>query len=472
MSLDLDHPRLIRALLALSVTLVATQAAVAPLWDADLWWILRAGEDALERRAVPTLNEYSFTAPDHAWVMHEWLLGALSAALSRALGLPGVALLRVAATLTVAAFALKTASRAHRPAFAALCVVGLFGLFGARFESARPIGLSYAPAMIVAWSAFAPVIRARHALAALVATLAWTNGHGSFPLALALLATGAVERRTRRHLALCLAAFGLTFVNPYGARMHGLVLRYLDASNADAIAVAHARIVEWWPLHRAPTRMYSAPELLGFFAVLALWIRAAASPRWRPRALLGLCLCAMALRHQRHLQLAGVISLPLLAETLARGAGRSPRVSSRPPLLIASAVALVAWGVTARGRSEAGWINPTSDPADFARIIRALPSDARPFVTLPFAGYALYLRGPRVFFDARNDCYPAGVLRDALDLDEGLLAPNRATAMLNARQATHAIAWCAGRASISLQRSEILRREGRLCLWRVDPLRR
>ncbi|MEZ4392182.1 MAG: hypothetical protein R3A48_13890 [Polyangiales bacterium] len=464
MRLDLEHPRALRGLVAVSVTLVALQAAVAPLWDADLWWLLRAGEDTLRAGAVPRVNAYGFTAPAHPWVMHEWLLGVAAAGLRRGLGLPGVALLRVAATLTVAAFAWRTAARGA-PTVAALCVAGVFGLFGGRFESARPLGLAYAPAMVVAWSAFAPAIRARHALAAALATLLWTSSHGSFPLALALLGAGALERRSRRHAALLAGCAALTLVNPSGARVHGLVLRYLDGGAGDSVAVVHARIVEWWPLLRAPRRMYSVPELLGFAAVITLWIRASWRPAWRARAALGLGLCALALRHQRHLQLAGLLSLPLLAETLRDVPAARPRVSMRAPLACAAALALAAWAFAAATRAPDRWINPSADPGDFARLFRAIPPGARAFVTLPFTGFALHLRGPRVFFDTRNDCYPAAVLRDGLDLDEGLLEPERAAAVLRARGATHALGYCRGRVARSLRRWQVVRREGAICLW-------
>jgi hypothetical protein len=464
LSSALEHPQTPRAVLALSLGLVALQAAVAPLWDADLWWLLRAGEDILREGVTPHENRYGFTAPTHPWVMHEWLLGAVGASLVRAFGLPGVALLRIAATLTVGAFAWRVARRGARPLAASVAVAAMFALFGGRFESARPLGLAYAPAMVVLWAAFAPALRPRHALAALLATALWTNAHGSFPLALVTLAAGAWESPHRHRLALLAACAAVTLANPYGPRMHDLVARYLGGVDGDAVAVVHQRIVEWWPLHRAPLRMYTPPELLGYAAVITLWLRALRDARWRPRAVFGLALCAMALRHQRHLQLAGLLSLPLLAPVLAPGQERpSPR--ARGVLGGVAAAALLLWAVTARTRPVERWVNPTRDPRDFSRLHAALPRDARVFVTLPFAGYAVFLRGPGVFFDPRNDCYPAAVLREALDVDEGLLPPAEAHRALRARGTTHAIAWCAGRSSRSLNGWQLLRREGALCLW-------
>lgn len=464
----LDHPNAALAVVAAVAALVALQAAVAPLWDADLWWVLATGEELLRARAVPRVNGHSFTAPAHPWVMHEWLLGALDALLVRALGLPGVALVRVAAALTAAACAWGVAAREARPLVAATSLAVALGLFGGRFESARPMGVAYAFALLVAWAAFAPALRARHAAAAALAVLLWTNAHGSFPLALAILLAAAVEHRgDRRRVGLLALCAALTLANPYGIRMHDLVRRYLAGGAQDPVSVVHARIVEWWPLHRAPLRMYSPAELAGFAAVAVAWIFALRDKRFRARAALGLALCAMALRHQRHLQLAGLLSVPLLAGVVDswRGWAPSPPPRARRAFAAAALIALCAWGIVYARRPAARWVNPTRDPEDFARLHASLPGGARLFATLPFAGYAVWLGGPRVFFDTRNDCYPRAVLRDALDLDEGVLPPDRARRILWARGATHAIAYCGGRAARSFAQWRLTQREGALCLW-------
>lgn len=461
--------RLALVVVAVVSGLVALQAALAPLWDADLWWVLATGEELLRARAVPRVNGHAFTAPTHPWVMHEWLLGAVDALLVRALGLPGIALARIAAALAAAACAWGGAARESRPIVAASSLAVALGLFGGRFESARPMGLAYAFALLLTWAAFAPTLRARHALAAAVGTLLWTNAHGSFPLALALLAAAAVERREdrRRRVALLALCAALTLATPYGARMHDLVRRYLAGDAGDAVAVVHARIVEWWPLHRAPLRMYSPAELAGFFAVTAGWLLCLRERRFRARAVLGLALCAMALRHQRHLQLAGLLGAPLLAGPLTarRGAPTETAPRALGAFALVALVALGAWGIAYARRPTHRWINPTRDPGDFDRLHAALPPGARLFATLPFAGYAIWRGGAPVFFDPRNDCYPRAVLVDALDLDEGLLDPARARGVLRARGATHAIAYCAGRAARSLRGWRLARREGALCLW-------
>ncbi|MDB4928784.1 MAG: putative rane protein, partial [Myxococcaceae bacterium] len=111
-----DDPRLAGLFAGCFVALAAWQAGCAPVWDGDIWWILRAGEDCLRERAVPHLNRYSFTAPDHPWVMHEWLYGVAAAALVRAFGLAGLALGRAFAVAVLVAALLRRTSRDARPA--------------------------------------------------------------------------------------------------------------------------------------------------------------------------------------------------------------------------------------------------------------------------------------------------------------------------------------------------------------------
>ncbi|MBW2175222.1 MAG: hypothetical protein JRF64_11655 [Deltaproteobacteria bacterium] len=41
--------------------------------DPDLWGHVKFGEDIWQTKALSPSNLYSFTAPDHPWINHEWL---------------------------------------------------------------------------------------------------------------------------------------------------------------------------------------------------------------------------------------------------------------------------------------------------------------------------------------------------------------------------------------------------------------
>jgi hypothetical protein len=458
------------------VTLGAVPAAVAPLWDADLWWVLRAGEDLLREGAVPTRNRYGFTAAEHPWVMHEWGFGALYAALARG-GLGGVALVRVAAlAATALALAWRTL-RDARPWIAAGCVATALGVFGGRFESPRPVGMTYPLAVALAALVFEAGFTRAHALGVVAIVLAWTNLHGSFPLALAAVALGlgvpGGDRRARR--GALLGAVAVTAANPYGLGLHALALRYATGAAGDATAVVHARIAEWWPLWRVSRAVVSAPERIAGAALAGLWVASLRDPRWRARAALGLGLTAMALRHGRHLQLAGLVGSALAAGPLEALAaqGRS-RDGARPRWLVAAfgllplAVGLGLWGAAIRGRSAGDWADASAQDEAAGAALDALPGDARVFVELPFAGYAVW-RGRRVFFDPRNDCYPAAVLRLALDVSDGLVAPEEARRALRARGVTHALVRCGSRAAGAFAAApRVFARDG-LCAFALPP---
>lgn len=477
LALRADDPRVAAALGGCFVALAAWQAGCAPVWDGDIWWILRAGEDVLRERAVPRVNRYSFTAPEHPWVMHEWLYGVAAASLVRAWGVAGLALGRALAVMALLAGLLRRTARDARPGLAAATVALAFIAFGARWESPRPVGMLLGAALWAVALAFDERFSWRHALAYAALTALWTNLHGSYPVALlvagcALLEPTGDPRARRLALALAVAA---TFANPYGAALHDLVRRYLLGAPDDSVALVHDRIREWWPLWRSPLRVVSTPWELVLGAPLALLSLALLRDRrWRPRALLLTALALLALRHNRHLQLFGLCALSLLAAPVeawlarASGVGRTPSSTTRPrwALALFAAVSLASWAVARAQRAPGGWVDPTRDDEDVASLLAAAPPGSRMFVTLFFTGYAIERAYPRVrvLFDTRNDCYPASVLREGFDLDAGRLSASEAAPMLRRLGVTHALVACGSRGARAFAAWPLDRRAGNFCL--------
>lgn len=469
-----QRPRRIATSVAAAVIVwMALRAAVTPLWDADVWWILRAGELALAESHAPRENRFSFIAPEHPWVMHEWLFGVVYAGLHRGVGLAALALVRVVALAVVVWAMLRRAGRDAHPVVALACVAFALIVYGDRFESPRPVGVSYAFALVVASLAFDASPRPRHALALACTMLVWTNAHGSFPLGLVTVALAAFLPGARRvRLAALAAALSVTLVNPYGLAMHGLVGRYVSASSRDATALVHARILEWHPLWRDPLRVASAPALGGAIVLLAVWLYALRDARWRPRAALGLGLLGLALLHNRHLQLAGLVGFALAAGPLdslvRRFLPSEPRVLSAARLPALALVAgLLAWVPVAVTRAPGDWIDASREDEAFDALIARVPDGARVFVALPFTGYAIWRGYPRVrvFFDTRNDCHPYDALREGLDLNDALLAPEVASVTLARHATSHAIVLCHSRARRSFEGWALVARRGALCLF-------
>lgn len=69
--------------------------------DPDLWGHIKFGEDLWRTKALPTHNLYSFTAPDHPWINHEWLSELIFYAVYRFLGDAGLLLLKLGIGLTI-----------------------------------------------------------------------------------------------------------------------------------------------------------------------------------------------------------------------------------------------------------------------------------------------------------------------------------------------------------------------------------
>lgn len=83
--------------------LVAIVAADASRWaDPDLWGHVRFGQAVLAQGHLVTHDPYSYSAPGHLWLNHEWLTEVLMAWLYNTMGVIGLKLMKlVCAGLTV-----------------------------------------------------------------------------------------------------------------------------------------------------------------------------------------------------------------------------------------------------------------------------------------------------------------------------------------------------------------------------------
>jgi hypothetical protein len=459
-----------------SVLLVVIPAAAMPLWDVDLGWILRAGADALAEQTVATRNRYSYTAPEVPWVMHEWGIGIVYAWLVAHAGVASLALVRIAAVATVTGVGLWRLGRDSRVTVIAGCLSVALLVFGGRFESPRPVGMIYALACTVASLVFEKEFTWKHGSAVVCTTWLWTQLHGSFPLALILCAAAVWlpegERRVR--VGTLLGSAAVTCINPYGMSLHALALRYATGASGDATAVVHERVLEWWPLWRDPLRTTSPAMMVCTIALTILWIFSLRDVRWRPRALVCLLLTAMAVQHNRHVGIAGMVGAILaggpIESWLLRRHNNDKDVSQKPlwvGSMVAGVVSLIVWFALAKTRTVERWIRADQRPDAVHALVRSLPRNARVFVDFSYAGWALWAgrSDVRVFFDARNDCYPAEILRAAFDINDGLAEPTRANVTLRTWHTSHAVVRCTGRAAKYFTNWRLIERRVDVCLY-------
>ncbi|PYX38868.1 MAG: hypothetical protein DMG81_10675 [Acidobacteria bacterium] len=217
------------------------------LGDAGIGWHIRTGELILANRSVPHADPFSSTMLGKPWYAWEWLYDAGVAAIHHSAGLNGVvfasalvialtftllfrrmlaqgANLVVAVGLLLLAFAASTLHMFARPHVVGwLLTLVWFGILD-QFESgAKPRSLLWLPLLM----------------------LLWVNLHGGFVLGLILLPiywlaalSGYLAGRSqegRRASGVRLQAlswagvisFALTFVNPYGYKLHIHIYRYL-----------------------------------------------------------------------------------------------------------------------------------------------------------------------------------------------------------------------------------------------------
>lgn len=403
------------------LSVLSLRALREPLGDPDAWWIAAAGRELLTGRHIPDVNRWSSAHPNDPWVFHEWLLSPLYALAARAGGSALLALLGVGAGLgTVAALLL-----AHRRAdvrgdtaswtlFAALLALQSCAV------SPRPgYALLSLPLLTLALTRaprFSPGV-----VAALVAlTAAWSNAHGSFPLALLLVGaavfSGPRSEAPRRALTLALCAL-VTLVNPFGADLHRLVLRYLLGGDPMA-AVLRAEVLEFQPLWRWPAPFANAWVLLANLGVTALALHALRARARRGDALLALLLVALGVMQSRHLALAALMGLALLAPHLDALRGDRPRwdLPSTPRLLALPAML----GALLAAMSPRDHVAYGVGGAALPKLVREL-GDSRVWVPFDATGRFLWCAraegDARLLFDARNDCHRAEVARDALALE-------------------------------------------------------
>ncbi len=426
-------PRTLAGVLALLVVRPALIAATNVIADPDVWWVAAAGRVMRATGHVPTTNLFSFSEPDHPWVMHEWLFARPYAALLERFGAHAFALVAALACVATLAPVLAAAARARHAVTALLMVFLATTVFELRMITPRPPHVALALATCVAALAFRETFTRRHALAAGALGVLWANAHGSFPLGVALLAAGALCTPSgRRARAVAAAAFALaTLCNPYGLRLHALVLSYLTGAG-DAMPVVHAHVREFAWLGRALAQGTLDPvRFIGLVAVTALAAWATTRPSLRYRGLTVLALAAMTVAQVRHLELAGLVGVVVLAPAMDALIGRRPgfdlvavsALERSVPWTLAAAVALALVGHTAvlSARSPDDWVTDELGGSELPGLIAELPAHTRLHTSFVQTGVAIWFGAPRdvrVLYDLRNDCYSRATGLDAVILEK------------------------------------------------------
>ncbi|MEI8256924.1 MAG: hypothetical protein WCJ30_14725 [Deltaproteobacteria bacterium] len=456
------HPYSLAAVLALLVARPGVIAATNVIADPDLWWVAAAGRIMRATGHVPDANMFSFSEPHHPWVMHEWLFARPYAALLERAGAPAFSLVAALACVATLAPVLAVASRARHAITALLVVFLATTVFELRMITPRPPHVALVFATALAALAFRETFTRRHVIVAGALGLLWTNAHGRFPLGLALLASGAMSGLPgRRERAVGAAAFALaTLCNPYGLRLHALVLSYMLGSEG-SMSVVHGHVTEFAWLGRALARGYLDPvRLTGLVAVTSLAAWAVTRREFRSRGLAALVPCAMTVGQLRHLELAGLVGVIVLApamdalldrqRTLVTVDAAALSRTARWILAGALVAAVIAHAAVRSVRPPQGWVTDDLGGENLPALIAALPPHTRLHTSFVQTGVAIWYGAPRdvrVLYDLRNDCYGRETALDAVVLEKAPPGSAEALAVLTRRgveavivRATHSLA--------------------------------
>lgn len=417
------------------------------LLDGDTGWHIRTGDYIRSTGHVPQVDLFSFSKPGEAWFAWEWGTDVVYSVLHQHWSLKGIAWLGGVQIVLFATILFRyTLWRGANAMWALL--VGLLAIGASTIHYlARPHLFTLLLMPICIW-----LIEAdrrdpgRRVWWTVGITLLWTNLHGGFLgwiACLGLYVAGeaaetmlqpAGERdwsRARRYVALLAASGVVTFINPYGWRLHQHIASFL---RSDFIRNS---IQEF----QAPT--FRGENQLQYEALLLVGLMAAAAALTRRRivdALVILFWAHQSLGSIRHVTIFVTVASPIIAiegtRLWAWFVERAGRKSNRAILNQMAADMSLNFSWTslwpAVGAAALLLVSalPIKWPADFPdlrfpvkiinkheQVVRA----GRLLTTDQWADYLIYRFYPsqRVFMDGRSDFYGAKLGKEYIRVSGG-----------------------------------------------------
>lgn len=414
--------------------------------DPDLWGHVRFGQAVLSQGHLILHDPYSYSAPGHLWLNHEWLSEVIMAWLYSMLGVPGLKLMKLACTTaTVAFLAAAEAETAAPLAVQAAVLIAAAVIIGPQLQF-RPQLFTFALMSALLALLARRNYRGSSQLWLAVPILAlWANLHGGFIIGLAALAAFSAAatledritgRRWRRPAVLWLTtalATLATLATPYGVGTWDAVVHAL------ANPVTHYAINDWRPLVPALIAQWRAGglavafPLLGVIMLAASVVSVALAPNGGDVPLIAVAglMVAGAFAALRNLALAIIATSVPLAHHLALAVQRAPESRKRRQQTEASSVGArlgwasqlvilvlsfqVAWGT---GLFSKGLDAAVSCPTGAVSFMNQHQLHGNVLGEFDWGEYLIWHLAPqsKVFIDGRYDTvYPAKIIEDYLD---------------------------------------------------------
>ncbi len=370
--------------------------------DADLFWHILAGQRILAERAIPMIDDWSYTASGHPWINHEWLSQIVMAGIWEAFGNRGLLALR-ALVLLGAAFFLGLAlwKRCPDPFWATLLFCLPLWVYS-ELINLRPLGVTTMGVTLVLLLLTIARTGARWPLWALGGCfLVWCNLHAGFMFGLGISGI-AILLMVRSGIqppgaVLCLLIYPLVTIvlNPFGISLWEYIFREVGSP--------HPHLPEWNPPEPALAVVAMVFFLLPI--VLAIWRRTSALPEeW-----LGLLIShAMTMQSARFIVLEIMFALLAIASGLGRRPPAHPFLTCPRRALINLAALGAIFGTFHLGLMKPPGripIDPRRYPVGGIAYLRAAAGPSKLWLPLGWGGYAIFhlsQRGVKVAIDGRN----------------------------------------------------------------------
>ena len=393
--------------------------------DPDMWWHLKTGEIIWNTHHVPTVDTFSYTTHNHAYVPHEWLSQLTIYAAYHLGGYSGMMLWLcvLGSLLLIAGYALCSVYSGNaKVAFLGAITIWLFSTIGL---SIRPQMIGYL--LLVCELLILHFGRTRNVrwfflLPPLFAV--WVNCHGSFLLgfvvAALILACSFVEFRmgllvshrwqkeARNFLAFALLlSVAALFVNPIGWQQVTYPLDTIFHQSLQMQVVS-----EWQPLKIEDAR---GMALLGMAGLILLLPSLRRAPLYVHELLL-LCVGAwFALHHNRMVFVFGIMTAPILCRLLA-GAWESYEFHRDRILPNAAMATFCAATLVAAFPSSSSLVSQvqTGNPVKAVEFLRHSGISGNMLNEYVYGGYLIWAAPQRkVFVDGRGDVFEwTGVLQE------------------------------------------------------------
>ncbi|MGE0885037.1 MAG: hypothetical protein AB7P14_15945 [Blastocatellales bacterium] len=429
------------------------------LLDSDTGWHIRTGELIWQTRSVPRHDPFSHTMANQPWFAWEWLTDVLMAALHGWRGLAGVVGGAIFVLLaSYAALGWLILRRGADPVVA--CVVVVFGAVASIVHwLARPHLVSIA--LLIIWYAMVESYRrnrTRWIYGVPILIALWANLHGAFVVTLAVLGVYAIgeflefvargEWRSREvvgvlktYLLVAVLSVLAAMATPYGYKLYGHLWGYLTDK----------QLLSTIEEFQSPNFHSTDGKLIEILLVLGV-VAAVNSLRQRRFVETGLLLLwgHLTLQSERHVTLAVVVLIPIIAEQLtyliaelidrasqgsdmrskalraARDWYRDTMAINRQLTGASCYLAAFVFVIAAAGTGLADKLlsphfNDRRFPAaavDFVLQNQQISQlSGKMFSPDQYGGYLIYRLYPRfkVFVDGRSDFYRQGTVLDEMD---------------------------------------------------------